>query len=86
MELFTMSSYLSVKNDINSNSLPTKRLDLGIRLRFFFSSFFSFLFNLIFFNTNEVVQGWIKLIDLESRAEIKLIVILFRSESMSFLS
>ena len=28
----------------------------------------------------------IKLIDLESRAEIKLIVILFRSESMTFLS
>ena len=87
MELFTMTSYLSVKNDINSNSLQTKRLDLGIRLRScFFSSFFSFLFNLIFFKTNEVVQDWIKLIDLESRAEIKLIVILFRSESMSFLS
>ena len=88
MELFTMSSYLSVKSDIYSNSLPTKRLDLGIKLRScFFFLFFSFLFNLIFFKTNEVVQDWIKLIDLESRAEIKLIVILFiRSESMSFLS
>ena len=42
----------------------------------------------VYFNfvTNEVVQDWIKLIDLESRAEIKLIVILFRSESMTFLS
>ena len=35
---------------------------------------------------NEVVQDWIKLIDLESCAKIELIVILFRSESMTFLS
>ena len=34
----------------------------------------------------KVVQGWIKLIDLESRAKIKLIVIFFRSESMNFFS
>ena len=46
---------------------------------------FWFLFNLIFL-TNKVVQDWIKLIDLESRAEIELIVILFRGESMTFLS
>ena len=46
---------------------------------------FWFLFNLIFL-TNKVIQDWIKLIDLESRAEMKLIVILFRSESMTFLS
>ena len=39
--------------------------------------FILFLFNLIFL-TNKVVQDWIKLIDLESRAEIKLIVIFFR--------
>ena len=45
--------------------------------------FILFLFNLIFL-TNKVVQGWIKLIDLESRAKIKLIVIFFRSESMNF--
>ena len=35
---------------------------------------------------SEVVQDWIKLVDLESRAEVKLTVILFRSESMTFLS
>ena len=42
-----------------------------------------FLFKLIFL-TNKVVQDWIKVV--ESRAEIKLIVIFFRSESMTFLS
>ena len=47
--------------------------------------FILFLFNLIFL-TNKVVQGWIKLIDLESHAKIKLIVIFFRSESMNFFS
>ena len=35
---------------------------------------------------NEVVQDWIKLIDLESHAKFKLIVILFRSKSMTLLS
>ena len=42
-----------------------------------------FLFKLNFL-TNKVVQDWIKIV--ESRAEIKLIVIFFRSESMTFLS
>ena len=40
----------------------------------------------MFFLTNEVVQDWIKLIDLESRAKIELIVFLFRSENMTLLS
>ena len=68
---------------MHSNYSPTKRLDWGIRLRSCFIIFF--LFNLIFL-TNKVVQDWIKLIDLESRAEIKLIVIFFRGDNMTFLS
>ena len=44
-----------------------------------------FLLN-FFFLTNKVVQDWIKLIDLESRAEIKLIRIFFRNDRMTLLS
>ena len=69
-----MHSYLS----------PTKRLDRGIRLRPCFILCL-ILFNL-FFLTNKVVQDLIKPIGLESRAEIKLIVIFFRSDSMTFSS
>ena len=86
MEVFTMSSYLFVKEWNELKIVTNETVRLKIRLRSFLFIFFSSLFNLIFFQTNEVVQDWIKLIDLESRAEIKLIVILFRSESMTFLS
>ena len=46
----------------------------------------SFLFNFFvrFFFNEWSRSRWIKLTDLESRAEIKLIIIIFRSESMTF--
>ena len=85
MELFTMSSYLFVKEWYWLKLVTDETVRLRNKTSFLFYLFFSFLFNLIFL-TNEVVQDWIELIDLESRAEIELIVILFRSESMTFLS
>ena len=87
MELFTMSSYLFVKEWYWLKLVTNETVRLRNKTSFlFYLFFFSFLFNLIFFLTNEVVQDWIELIDLESRAEIELIVILFRSESTTFLS
>ena len=86
MELFTMSSYLFVKEWYWLKLVTNETVRLRNKTSFLFYFFFSFLFNLIFFLTNEVVQDWIELIDLESRAEIELIVILFRGESMTFLS
>ena len=77
-----MSSRLTM-NEWNALKLVTNET---VRLRNQTSFLFYFvLFNLIFL-TNKVVQDWIKLIDLESRAEIKLIVIFFRGDNMTFLS
>ena len=70
MELFTMSSRLTM-SEWNALKLVTNET---VRLRNQTSFVF---FNLIFLRKT-VVQNWIKLIDLESRAEIKLIVIFFR--------
>ena len=61
----------------------------GLRKKslFLFNFFLIILFIFLVFFFNEWnFQDWIKLIDLESRAEIKLIVIFFCGESMTFLS
>ena len=85
MELFTLSSRLTM-NEWNTLILVANET---VRPRNKTSSLFYFvsvlLFNLIFL-TNKVVQDLIKPIGLESRAEIKLIVIFFRSDSMTFSS
>ena len=83
MELFTMSSRLTM-NEWNALKLVTNET---VRLRNQTSFLFYFCFCLIwFFLTNKVVQDWIKLIDLESRAEIKFIRIFFRNDRMTLLS
>ena len=82
MELFTTSSWLTKKewNELKTNTNETITLREKISLMFIF--FFNFCFN--FFLTNKIFQDWIKEIYLESRAEIKLIVVFFCSESMTF--
>ena len=56
--------------------------DETVTLAHVYFIFFSIFVSI--FLTNKIVQDWIKKIYLESRAEIKLIVIFFCSESMTF--
>ena len=76
MELFTVSSRLTM-NEWNALKLVTNET-VRLRNQTSFPFYFCFLFFYFIFLTKKVVQDWIKLIDLENRTEINLIVTSFR--------